>query len=222
MLNYLFILDLSKKQAKRPQDYIFVKDPRKLKSEGSSVYEDTIHMVNIDNEEEFSPPLRIKEKSDDMNIIKAYIGNLLYEKWFIDNFTKNTDHLDSLPASKLSKFSKLDIYNLENPFNNSQPLDYETNTVFGSEDQNTAIDHYRLSISSDPNANPYFSSVSYYSINFIKGLSEPRVKGNIHTNNFGQLKSPKERDLWSKKNYFRSTFIKNVENPIQSMETKMR
>ena len=57
------------------------------------------------DDEEFSPPLRSKgskEKSDDMNLIKAYIGNLLYEKWFLENFTKNTEQYDALPESKLS------------------------------------------------------------------------------------------------------------------------
>lgn len=61
-------------------------------------------MEVLDEDLDSSP--RTKGKGDDMNVIKAYIGNLLYEKWFIENFTKNTDQLDKLPTKVLSKLSK--------------------------------------------------------------------------------------------------------------------
>lgn len=63
------------------------------------------HTLELDAMSEDNHVQPEKDQGDDMNMIKAYIGNLLYEKWFIENFTKNTEQLERLPPSKLSRFS---------------------------------------------------------------------------------------------------------------------
>ena len=84
-------------------NYIFVKDPKKIRKEGfnSPSFKNEIDIDDI--EADLNSPQRSKVKTDDMNIIKDYIGNLLYEKWFLENFTKNNDCLDRLPLNVVSK-----------------------------------------------------------------------------------------------------------------------
>ena len=80
MLNLSLKIDNTTK--KRPHDYIFVKDPRRIRKHINDA-------PNFKNDTSYSNSENKSRTSfDEMHVIKESIGNIIYEKWFLENFSK--------------------------------------------------------------------------------------------------------------------------------------
>ena len=96
LTHYITPIDFQNKQNKKPQDYIFVKDPKKVKKKKPS-------SPSFNTENDVIETSKSKNNFDEMHVIKESIGNILYEKWFLENFSKNTEFLDKLPKKDVNK-----------------------------------------------------------------------------------------------------------------------
>jgi hypothetical protein len=177
-------------------DYIFVKDPKKLKTikTDSPIFKNTVDIEDIEEEVNLQIANEAsKNKDDDMNVIKAYIGNLLYEKWFVENFTKNTNQIDRLPDHKIRK----------NDF-------YYIGQIMGTQQIFESVDFDENELSSE-----------FTGIKAGRGVYDKSEREDDWAMR-DMFLSVEEKALRSKKRHFAKGFVKQIENPIMTMENRMR
>jgi len=104
-------------------------------------------------------------KKDDMNVIKAYIGNILYEKWFLENFTKNTEQIDKLPPSKI-KYLK-EIYESDEEYAPALGVLHEEGQ---HDDGNSSDDNSFMEMLTSPEKKSLQSKKNFFAKNFLRPM----------------------------------------------------